>query len=381
MKKIFSIIVLSFFSIMLWSQGTTGAFEIWTEKDPATGAILVKIKPLTATAAAMDDILYDITFQIIWDASYGSQIDLDPSTVTGAMFDLNIQPTKYAYTAAGVPKYFRTFGRGAAPPILITSAWPVGTSITLLSIKPLLNGVTNPVGDFHIANLTPGYITGVMPGSVTVEAFSNVSIEQSTVVQDYLPAVTAFAPAVPLPIELLSFDVKSEKDFINLDWRTANEENFRGFDVERSTDAKNFEKLTFIAGKGVTNGTEYKYEDRTAQKGNLYYYRLKMLENDGSFEYSPLRNAMIPLYHTPVNIYPNPSNGNVNLEFTLEEETPTQVDVFDMLGQLMLHKEIETKKDKNLVSLDMLNLPSGLYSIRVDINHKIQTKLVKIAKK
>jgi hypothetical protein len=319
----------------------------------------------------------------MWSASYGTQIDLDPATLTNAKFNLGIQPTRGEYddpsNGPGVDYYFRSFARNSINVFPITQAWPVGMPITLLCIKPLQNGVVVPVGDFTIANITTGPINGGPAGNV--EAFSNVSLEKGGVLDDYLPTVTGFATAVPLPVELIGFEAKANKTSIDLDWRTSYELNFKGFGVERSIDGKGFEQLGFIQNKGNQSGSDYSFEDRTAQIGKLYYYRLRMLDNDGKSSFSSNKSAIIEATKTHVSIYPNPSDGNINLEYYLEEETNTQIDVYDMTGKLVLHKAVEAQKDKNLVSINMLDLPSGLYSIQININNKIETKMVKIFKK
>jgi hypothetical protein len=377
--------MLGLFSQSAFSQaGVAGKFEIKTEKDPATGDIKVILTPLDVmTAPVPGDNLFDITFFVMWSASYGSQIDLDPASLTNAKFNLGIQPTRGEYddpsNGLGVDYYFRSFARNAINVFPITAAWPVGAPITLLCIKPLQNGVVVPVGDFTIANITTGPINGGPAGNV--EAFSNVSLEKGGVLDDYLPTVTGFATAVPLPVELIGFEAKANKTSIDLDWRTSYELNFKGFGVERSIDGKGFEQLDFIQNKGNQSGSDYSYEDRTAQIGKLYYYRLRMLDNDGKSSFSSTKSAMIEATKTHVSIYPNPSDGNINLEYYLEEETNTQIDVYDMTGKLVLHKAVEAQKDKNLVSINMLDLPSGLYSIQINMNNKTETKMVKIAKK
>jgi hypothetical protein len=297
------------------------------------------------------------------------------------MFGMNMQSALGTYLDAGVPKKCRNFSRSGAPGVSIATTWAINVPVTLLTIKPLQNGTpSGQVGDFTIMNITmaPGIINAGAAGNV--ESFPNVGLEKGGAYDDYYPAVVGFAPAVPLPIELLSFDASASKTSIDLTWRSAFEQNFKGFEVQRSLNGKDFENLTFVKSKGIESGSVYTFEDSSVKKGTRYYYRLKMIDFDGEFNYSLVTNAMISSNNTHVNVYPNPSDGNVNIEFFLEEDVPTQIDVYDMIGKIVIHRDVVTQKDNNQVSLDFLNLPSGLYSVQININGKKETKMVKIGK-
>ena len=75
---------------------------------------------------------------------------------------------------------------------------------------------------------------------------------------------------VVLPLTLLDFIAKPQKDNIALNWQTANEINFSGFELQRGTDAQNFSTITEVKGKGAG---DYVYNDFQVQAGQLYYYR------------------------------------------------------------------------------------------------------------
>lgn len=78
---------------------------------------------------------------------------------------------------------------------------------------------------------------------------------------------------------------------VTLKWSSEAEINLRGFQIERGLDEKNFEKIDFADAQGKAIGkTEYTYEDNTVFKtnGRVYYYRLKIVDNDGSSTYSKI---------------------------------------------------------------------------------------------
>jgi hypothetical protein len=88
----------------------------------------------------------------------------------------------------------------------------------------------------------------------------------------------------PLPVELSSFTISTEKSSVSLKWHTATEVNNYGFDIERKS-TSSWSKVAFVEGHGTTNAPQsYSYADNSAS-GKLVY-RLKQIDRDGKFEYS-----------------------------------------------------------------------------------------------
>lgn len=87
-----------------------------------------------------------------------------------------------------------------------------------------------------------------------------------------------------LPVDLLSFKVKPEACNANIEWVSASEESFDYYQIERSIDGINFETVTRVYGEGGSTYRSYKYLDYESE-GNSYY-RLKMVDLDGTFEYT-----------------------------------------------------------------------------------------------
>lgn len=92
----------------------------------------------------------------------------------------------------------------------------------------------------------------------------------------------------PLPVELLSFDGKNDGQVDHLYWSTASERDCDRFEVERSTDAVNFTRIGSTPGAGTSqHRVDYTFDDRAPITG-VNYYRLKQVDTDGAFEYSPI---------------------------------------------------------------------------------------------
>ena len=85
-----------------------------------------------------------------------------------------------------------------------------------------------------------------------------------------------------------TFEAEPGFNKVTLKWSTMIESNLKGFEVERSTDSKTFQKVGFVAAAGnSTVKKDYVYEDKTVFKAaaTTYYYKLKIVNNDDSFSY------------------------------------------------------------------------------------------------
>lgn len=366
MKAINTLLFCILASFISFAQNPTpGSFNISASTDGEY--VVVKIEPVGVTVP-INTNLTNLNITITWPSAYG--VDLDETTLISS---IGVTPSGPKGVIA--PNDIRAFAVTAA-----TTVGPWTGPTEIMRIKTTLNSTTHTLGSFSIHPFydagTNGPINAGAPGNVDPSPYIEIGA-----INQYIMDPTTSALSVPLPIELISFDAKAGKESIDLRWATAREENFRGFEIERSLDAKNFERIGFVLGKGE-KGADYSLEDRTALKNKRYYYRLKIVNTDASFEYSAVRNAMIETNPTTgVTIFPNPSNGDVNLKFTVEAEVNTIVDVIDMAGKNVYRKETMAAKGENQISLELLDLPSGVYTVRMNMEGKIINKLVRLATK
>lgn len=361
------------------SAQITGQFAISAVN--SAGLIKIELTPLNSNVVPAGNVYYnDISFTIRWPSSYGVDLDL---TSLSSTFGIVSSSPKYTTGSGPSAVDFRSFNRGPnAPFVSIAGGWPANVPITLMTIENNYAAAPNTVGDFCIFPFGTPIIQPANFPLLNVDARPNVFIADNDnfVYEDYAPAVINCALNVPLPIDLINFEASAGKDAIDLRWQTAKEENFKGFDLERSLDGIRFEKISFIPSRNISRGSVYPFVDRDVTKGQYYYYRLKMLDRDGKAEYSGIRSAILPTSNVNVSIYPNPTNGNVNLDFVLEESANTLVDVYDMTGKSILRKEVEARKDRNVISLDLLDQPAGIYSVKIIINGRVINKLVKLSR-
>ena len=174
------------------------------------------------------------------------------------------------------------------------------------------------------------------------------------------------ADASPFPVELSLFNAVLVEDKVALNWRTETEINNYGFEIERTININNnWITLTFVGGNGNSNSPKfYDYSDFDINKAGKYYYRLKQIDNDGTFEYS---NVITVQVTTPNNFYlgqnyPNPFNPTTRIDFSLPERQMVSLRVYNTLGKLVSELVNDIREPGSYsVTFDASKLPSGTY--------------------
>jgi hypothetical protein len=174
-----------------------------------------------------------------------------------------------------------------------------------------------------------------------------------------------------LPVELLNFNAKTKGRAIALDWATASERDNSHFVVERSADGRAFAAIDEVRGAGTTTVLQqYKYMDEAPLQG-LNYYRLKQVDFDGHFKYSPIRSVLAG-HRGEIVMAPSPAIDRVTavLEAAATEDGNWQV--FDASGRLM--QSGVWPVDAAQLEVDVAALPQGVYQFRVVAGRQIQVK-------
>ncbi len=170
-----------------------------------------------------------------------------------------------------------------------------------------------------------------------------------------------------LPIELASFDATVDGNNVVLSWTTASEENSAGFEVEyRRSDR--FEAIGFVSAAGSSDALREYLFRHTPTGPAIGSYRLRMVDLDGTFEYSPVVEiaAIIDGGYYLSQGYPNPFNPTTTLELAVERDQNVRVDVFDVTGRAVstLFNSFMNTGEVQALSFDGSGLPSGIYLVR-----------------
>lgn len=185
------------------------------------------------------------------------------------------------------------------------------------------------------------------------------------------PAIYKYTCNVSLPVRLSNFSVTRSENVASIHWTTTSETNSSYFEVERSSDAKNWHAIERVLAKGESvNTINYDSKDSKPLAG-VNYYRLKMVDLDNSVAYSQIRSASFE--GSTSLVYPNPFEDKISLD-NLELSKVSKIEVINMNGVSILKVN---KPATKFILTDKLG--AGVYIIKITYlsGETAQQKVVK----
>ncbi|HEV7329929.1 MAG TPA: S8 family serine peptidase [Flavisolibacter sp.] len=183
----------------------------------------------------------------------------------------------------------------------------------------------------------------------------------------------------PLPVKLMNLTALRQGADVLLQWKVGSESNVTRYEIEvaRGTEAMQaarYEKIGEVASAGNTTAVrEYSFTDTETDKFGTRYYRLKIVNADGTFQYSPVR---LVLFEEAVlwQVYPNPGSGLFSLFYQLSNNARLDARLYDTRGRLV--KEFSSAAtgfpQKLNIDISANNYASGIYLLRVHTGTKEQ---------
>lgn len=177
-----------------------------------------------------------------------------------------------------------------------------------------------------------------------------------------------------LPVHWLDFQATKLNTSTQLDWTTDEEINNLGFEVQRLTNGQIYENIGWVAANPVSNLiNRYQFIDVTPKRGTNYY-RLKQIDLDGNFDYSPVRWVIFQNPNFSVVITPIPAKDFLDIEIqTLAPSS--QFKIIDLSGRVVLEETILGEDVKTQIILN--NLAPGAYTVVVESG--VETFITNIA--
>lgn len=168
-----------------------------------------------------------------------------------------------------------------------------------------------------------------------------------------------------VPVKLITFSGKVDNNKSNLYWSTASEENFDHFEVERSADGVSFNYLTSVSPKTANStGASYNTIDPYPFAG-VNFYRLKMVDRDGSFAFSNIVKLETGKKEMAVTqLYPNPVQDLLNVQLQSGKRQMVSLTIFDITGKQLQVSKISLNDGINNTTVAMTNLARGTYMLQ-----------------
>ncbi len=173
---------------------------------------------------------------------------------------------------------------------------------------------------------------------------------------------TKLGPGGPLSVELVNFYVKAtSQGSVNLSWETVSEFLNSHFEVEHSPDGKQFERIGEAPGAGTSNVShQYFFLHERPVLGHNYY-RLKQVDLDGNFNYSPVKSVWFTAENI-VSVFPSVTKNSVKISFPEEPEENIRIAIFSQMGDLLAWQEYDVAND---LTLELSEFPAGQYVVKI----------------
>jgi len=184
-----------------------------------------------------------------------------------------------------------------------------------------------------------------------------------------LGLIMQYVDSTYIPVELISFQGESIKNKVILSWQTATEINNQGFEIER-TDSKYqiWKNIGYVQGNGTTT-EEHRYSfAEIIDKPANYYYRLKQVDYNGTFEYSNIIEVIVnsPLKYILAQNFPNPFNSSTIITYQIPKDEFVTLKVYDILGNEVTTLIEEHKKAGYYkMTFSVNDLSTGIYFYRL----------------
>lgn len=159
----------------------------------------------------------------------------------------------------------------------------------------------------------------------------------------------------PLPMRWVSFEAAKGKREANLEWVTADEQNCKHYEIQRSLNGIDWSTIAQVDANNIFGINKYNYSDASLFNANTYY-RIKQIDMDNKFSFSETKLLLVDA-QVPFSFYPNPTN--MYLNFQLTDDEPSFVEIYSLEGKLMIRKEISKSSQ-----LDVSGLALGNYLIK-----------------
>lgn len=253
----------------------------------------------------------------------------------------------------------------AGQPIVNVNATCIGCNATYIAEYSYNNGVSWTTATS--ANFQDIFTFAHIKNTITGEVACEVSSAKLGDCPTVLPVELMYIKATPI-----------DNHYIKVSWATASEKNTLKFEVLRSLDAINFEKIGAInaAGNSTIQNT-YFFDDKNVQPGIVYYYVVREIDSDNKTYLTNIVNAKLEaISFELVNVYPNPITDNTILTIYTHQPKEVKVIVYNELGEIM-HQEVRwLKEGLNDWIFATEKWAKGVYFFNINNGEKPLTKQV-----
>lgn len=188
-------------------------------------------------------------------------------------------------------------------------------------------------------------------------------------------AASGVGPSNPVPVGLLSFNAQRSASVNLLNWTTTQEINSGSFIVERGTDGRNFVPVGEVTAAGNSNtNINYSFIDHSPA-GGMNFYRLKVVERNGSSKYSAVRSVRNE-GTADIAVYPNPVRDLMMVNITSDKADRAVITITDMNGKVLQVKNTAITEGINYININTAVMAKGSYVLKIQLNEDMIVRKV-----
>lgn len=177
----------------------------------------------------------------------------------------------------------------------------------------------------------------------------------------------------PLPVSLISFNVKAIAKGALLEWKTATERKNAGYHIYRSTDGRSFVKIAEVKGAGNSDQVNaYQYVDHKPLNG-VNYYQLYQMDDQGDQHDLGIRDLNFSVNEMRIFAYPNPTQDIVALSFPAQ--IYQRLVLADFNGKIL--QRLLIKSNATSIAIDLSVYPNGIYFVKLEGSEIAAQKIIK----
>ncbi|MEP6673888.1 MAG: hypothetical protein ABJA78_01990 [Ferruginibacter sp.] len=260
----------------------------------------------------------------------------------------------------------------------ISRASGPNAAVTLMYTGDNIWNVGSPTsGDIiMVAHLGAGTWSAVNGTTIPGNTGTGMTAVSSQVLSSFSPFTFGFAPApVVLPVTLIDFKAAKVNAAVDLHWTTTNEISLARFEIERSSDGRNFYFIGSVPAVNIASVKTYNWQDNTPLSG-VNFYRLKMIDIDGAFKYSIIVKIDMNAKKS-ISVYPNPIiDGKIMLQMYGQLKGQYIINLYSMTGTKMMNSKITSDGNDAVKSINLdKDLPCAVYYLEITDPAKNKTVL------
>ncbi|MBC7866291.1 MAG: T9SS type A sorting domain-containing protein [Gloeobacteraceae cyanobacterium ES-bin-316] len=227
-----------------------------------------------------------------------------------------------------------------------------------------LNSVTNIRGTSYMMGTGGSLVGDPAPGTrAPVQKFNIAQPERDWRYVTYV-----------LPLQYLQLNAAESKNSVSLNWGVMSTSPLKTFEIERSTDNINFEKISSQSAdvplEQLRNFTAY--DNINLVNSDVIFYRIKVIAKNDQEKYSNVVVIRKTSTKQPITLQPNPANNVASLRFYADKETQVTISIKDVTGRVVHTQKATAFKGNNSVQLSGLaKYSNGVYNVHILINNDV----------